>query len=187
MSTSDNLLNAIKGQGLLTELGDCLSVPVRMAMAFSGDWQNQEGQKTITTNAIGIAEATKFVGEHNQTAVWHFSMNHPVHHFVVIPLADKGNLEFSIMMAYAESYTLGEYLTGTGAAPGSAGGNGGYRDRWQVYELQRYLSRLVTVNGARLEYFGDAGANSEITFNKYPNVDLETAVTNVDTYNLALP
>jgi len=187
-NTGVDLIAAITGNATLRGLDNCPGVPVQMGYAVYGGVQSDKGtdQITHTSTEQDIVKAIAFSGSPSDTAVWHFSSDSPVHHFVVMPwykhTAPVGNV-YTVFMAYENRYNFRQYVEGSGGiAPTGALG---FKTAWTLNELKTMLYDLVTSNTAWQDYFGQVGPARTMTLNyyKYNTLRLSTALTNVVRYN----
>lgn len=186
-NTGVDLIAAIVGNATLKGIDNCPGVPVQMGHAIYASAQNDKGNAQITHNSADgdITRLIAFSGSPSDTAVWHFSSDSPVHHFVVMPwykhTAPVGFV-YTVFMAYERQYSLKQYVEGTGGiAPTGALG---YKTVWTLAELKTMLRDLVTSNTAWQDYFGRVGPARTMTLNcyKYNTLRVSTAITNVGRY-----
>jgi hypothetical protein len=187
----EDLIAAIVGNKKIVKANNCPAVPVHMSSAFYCAVQSDFGaglkieagpnmQKQINT-VIG------FNGANSETAVWHFSLIGPVHHFVVVPWYQHKRPHgqvYSVFMAYENKYTLQQYVHGTGGFV-PAIKKMGYKDAWTISQLSTMLSTLLTSNKAWQDYFGKVGIThpaTKITCWKYRTITLKSAIANVKIY-----
>lgn len=174
------LVAAILAKQELKALNDCLSVPIQIGRAVYGNYQDDEGDGTsIVADSVDtkLKAATKFTGTRDETAVWHFLVD-PVHHFAVVPWhsAELGRRVYTVLMAYEQWYTLGDYIQKMTVQE--------RRTTWEEGDLQAMLSDLFKSDEAWKKYFhAGVKAARKITYWKYENISLESATTNVARYS----
>lgn len=198
MPTGLDLITAIQNNAKLMSINNCPGVSARLGYAVYGNWQDDDGdivlsftdqQSTVASikELVHIPDGTPLA----HTAVWHFSVEPPIHHFVVIPWY-RFNTEpgwvYTVFMAYESNnsqnkYTLGEYIQGGGNTAKDAG----YRDIWTQKELSLMLYQLLASKSVWPKYFGgvDQHAPNKITCYKYPSITVDQAIQNVNSYNMA--
>jgi hypothetical protein len=187
-NTGIDLITAIAGNTTLRGLDNCPGVPVQMGHAVYASAQNDKGNDQIRHSSTerDIIRMIAFSGSPSDTAVWHFSSDSPVHHFVVMPwyrhTAPVG-VAYTVFMAYEKKYDFGQYVTGTGGIAPT--GVHGYKTAWTLDELKTMLRDLVTSNTAWQDYFGRVGPARTMSLNcyKYNTLRISTAIANVKRYN----
>lgn len=185
-----DLIDAIVTNNTLKAVKDCPGVPFHMGRAIYGALQNDvgpgiwitpgEGKKKQISNVIG------FGGANSETAVWHFEVVEPVHHFVVVPWyrhdSPHGQV-YTVFMAWENKYNLEDYVRGVGVFVPASGGMG-YKTAWTPSELSTMLSDLLAGGRAWQDYFGQVGAGLATTIKcwKYKTITLKSAISNVGRY-----
>lgn len=184
--TGIDLITAITGNATLMGINNCPGVPVQMGYAVYASAQSDKGTDQIKSSSTDkdIGRIIAFGGSPSDTAVWHFSSDSPVHHFVVMPwyrhTAPMG-IVYTVFMAYENKYDLEKYVKGNGLAPTGAHG---YKTARTFDELKTMLHDLVTSNTAWQDYFGQVGPARTMSLNcyKYSTLRVSTAITNVRRY-----
>ncbi|HAT4912357.1 TPA: hypothetical protein JHJ70_005616 [Serratia marcescens] len=187
-NTGETLINAIVSNNSLMAINNCPGVTAQMSRAVYGKTQDDSGAGTTIENNRDMQKniniALGFSGANSETAVWHFMIGPPVHHFVVIPwyqhTAPHGRV-YTVFMAYENRYSVGGYVQHTPPAPSAVKG---YRTVWSVTDLGQMFSDLLTSATAWQTYFGAVGAAqaNKITYWKYKVTSLDSAVANVNKY-----
>ena len=184
MTTGTDLTAAIIANDSLMGIGDCTTAYVQMGLAIYGSYQNDGDDSTISEEQ-DVTNLTQFASQSDDyTAVWHFQVSNPMHHFIVMPFKNDGVLEYSVFMAYADSYTLKKYVEKDESAPAK----GGYRDRWSKAQLEAALKMLMgNKSNVRMLFFNDKRAagkaeNKPIVYHKYPPILINGAIANVSAY-----
>lgn len=87
-NTGETLINAIVSNNYLMAINNCHGIPAQMSRAVYGKTQDDSGAGTAIENNRDMQKniniALGFSGANSETAVWHFMIGPPVHHFVVI-------------------------------------------------------------------------------------------------------
>ncbi|MGR4041670.1 hypothetical protein [Pseudomonas sp. 910_21] len=198
--TGEELISAIVSNPILMGLEDCPGVPAQMSCAVYGKLQDDDGKDVITgviandtSMKYQIGQAILFNDDRSKTAVWHFAIESPVHHFVVIPWYNPSSgamytKVYTVFMAYElkketgkKGYTVREYVE---KAPPAPSGTKGYKKSWTETELSTMLSDLLTKENAWEDYFGKVGKAQakKIHYYKYKITTLNSAVSNVNQY-----
>ena len=183
------LVQAIRGNEHLTALTDCTSVPIRMGKAVYGKWQDDKGEVVIKkTDSLrrDIEEVLTFEGALNSTAVWHVLVGPAVHHFVIMPQVVSKNPDtvvYTVVMAYENHYTLGDYIQRAGKASMK---KYGFKDPWCLDDLGNMFGHLIaTPHAAHENYFGvrpKKKGPASISIWKYPDTTTENAINGINHY-----
>ena len=186
MASGSDLIDAIVSNDRLKVINKCPAVPVDVGTAVYGKVQNDTGETKVRLNKLDsdVSTAVGFGGANSETAVWHFQLV-PTHHFVVIPwyrYTKPHGQVYSVLMAYENNYTLGQYISGSGKAP--ATGGKGYKKAWTVTELSTMLKDLMTSHVAWQAYFGQVGQTqaTKMYYYKYKVISVDKAYGNVGRY-----
>lgn len=188
-NTGVDLIAAILQNPTIRALDNCPGVPTTIGRAVYGTYQNDTGMAEIKSGPDmqkHINQAIGFSGSNAETAVWHFSSESPVHHFVVVPWYKHDNPHgrvYAVFMAYEGRYTLQNYTNGTGGIAPTGGY--GYQAARTPTELATMLSDLLTSGQAWEHYFGRVGParTMKLKYWKYKVVSLTSAITNVRRFN----
>ncbi|WP_020406600.1 hypothetical protein [Hahella ganghwensis] len=186
-----DMIQALLRKQKLLDINNCPAVPVEVSKAIYGVTQDDTGDGikfTKSTVKKRIDPSVIFEGN-SYTAVWHFMLENPVHHFVVVPWYQHTTPEqgqfYTVLMAWENKYTLNQYINGTNGAPTGAKG---YKAKWTAEQVSDLVYDLL--KGGRdaiVDYCGQAGAwdqnkETQLTLWKYKKVLLTTAAENVATY-----
>ncbi len=188
MNPGLDLINAIRTRPVLQEIKDCPQVSVQIGNATYGAVQDDgvDNKITMATTRDNLVPLLWFNGLQTETAVWHFSTEPTVHHFVIMPWynQDSPGWCYAMFMAYENTYRFKHYAN---PPPTSANvpANGFRADR-SITEIIDMLSAILKNNGAWKQYFAANVDNANVTaihFYKYPKISLFNANASVAVYN----
>src|SRR5690606_24987627 len=113
-----------------------------MGYAVYASVQSDKGNNQIKdiSKDQDIIRMIAFGGSPSDTAVWHFSSDSPVHHFVVMPWYSQTapiGVVYTVFMAYENKYNFEQYVDGVGGIAPT--GTHGYKTVWTLDELKIML------------------------------------------------